>query len=306
MKVFISWSGKNSASHKVAIALRRWLPCVISYIKPFVSSEDIQKGERGLSKLEEMLNNSGFGILCVTKENYKAPWMLFEAGALSNNPNQVRVVPFLFGLTPSDLTGSPIIQFQATAYSDKESVRKLIQSLNASCGKEKLDDNLLDKIFERWYPELSEALSAINSGEVENENEPSDDTDKSILILEEILEITRNNQKALLNDNFTSSIDYDKIKYLLTNTLEECGIEILSSHINNDKGNLEYEVIIEFRGDDGITNINFVAVDSKMVVADILDKIYSLLEGRVGPFTYLLSWMLQESKSKRPLVVSGI
>lgn len=71
MKVFISWSGNKS--HKVAMIFREWLPSVIQSLEPYVSSEDIDKGARWSSDIAKELEDSTFGILCVTKDNLHAP-----------------------------------------------------------------------------------------------------------------------------------------------------------------------------------------------------------------------------------------
>ena len=81
MKVFISWSG--NISWKVAVIFRNWLPSVIQSLEPYVSSEDTDKGARWSTDIAKELEDSTFGILCVTKENLEAPWLSFEAGALS-------------------------------------------------------------------------------------------------------------------------------------------------------------------------------------------------------------------------------
>src|SRR5436305_948866 len=99
MNVFIGWSG--ATSHKVALALRDWLPSVIQYAKPWVSSEDIAKGGRWSSDLAKELETSKFGVICVTRENWNLPWINFEAGALSKELDQAGVSPLLFDVKPS-------------------------------------------------------------------------------------------------------------------------------------------------------------------------------------------------------------
>ena len=103
VKVFISWSGNTSL--KVAQIFREWLPSVIQSIEPYVSSEDIDKGARWSTDIAKELEDSTFGILCVTKDNLEAPWLSFEAGALSKTMEKAFVNPFLFDIKRSEVKG---------------------------------------------------------------------------------------------------------------------------------------------------------------------------------------------------------
>ena len=68
-----------------------------------VSSEDIDKGARWSTDIAKELEDCSFGILCVTKENLEAPWLLFEAGALSKMMQKGAVCPFLFDLKMAEI-----------------------------------------------------------------------------------------------------------------------------------------------------------------------------------------------------------
>jgi hypothetical protein len=196
MKIFLSWSGE--ISHKVAVTFRDWLPSVIQSITPYVSSEDIDKGARWSTDIAKELEDSTFGILCVTKDNINAPWLNFEAGALSKTMGKSLVSPFLFDIKRSEVDG-PILQFQSTIF-EKEDIKKLVSSLNKACENGQLSEERLENTFNVWYSSLEKDLNGIKEivHEQPSEDEQSSSKENSV-ILEEILELTRINQKLIRN-----------------------------------------------------------------------------------------------------------
>jgi hypothetical protein len=202
MRVFVSWSGERS--HAVAIALKTFVGDIVQSVTPFVSDEDIISGERWTSRIQEELQENQYGILSITHDNKESPWLLFEAGALSNSSYNIPVVPFLFDIEPSELTGSPLLQFQATIYYNKSNVRKLIGDINEACGEGKLDDTRLQRAFDRCYPEFENTLKQIEPATEKAQNVESD---KTHIILEEVLDITRNSQKLLSNDMASNVVE---------------------------------------------------------------------------------------------------
>lgn len=201
MKIFISWSGETS--HKVAMVFRNWLPKVLQSVEPYVSSEDIDKGTRWSIDVATELESSAYGILCVTKSNQSAPWLNFEAGALSKSLKGSRVSPFLIDLKKSEIQG-PLQQFQLTSQ-DKDDIKKLIFSIRSVDVDCKLSERDLDDVFEMWWPQLIAALTDVlvadpkgvattESGKPKiHESELAHQGD----ILEEILQLSRQNSRLL-------------------------------------------------------------------------------------------------------------
>src|SRR5260221_13115017 len=108
MKVFLSWSGEQSKL--AAKALHDWLPTVIHTVRPYMSAENINKGQRWSVDISKQLEETDFGVICMTPENLEAPWVLFEAGALLKGREKGHVCPLLFGVGGIDLTDSPLFQ----------------------------------------------------------------------------------------------------------------------------------------------------------------------------------------------------
>lgn len=195
MKVFLSWSG--ALSLKIACAFRDWFPSVIQSLKPYVSSEDIDKGTRWSTDIAIELEQSSFGIICITKDNVEAPWVNFEAGALSKTFDKSKVCPFLFNVKRAELQG-PLLQFQSVIY-EKDDIEKLVASLNDSLPEEeRLEDARLKKVFEVWWPELKQQLDNLKKKEpTEGEEKATTPKESPNAILEELLELARSQQKLL-------------------------------------------------------------------------------------------------------------
>lgn len=191
MKIFLSWSGARSKA--VADVLYAWLPQVIQAVDPWMSSE-MEKGRKWSPEISDRLGQTPFGIICLTRENLSAPWILFEAGALSKTPDAYTWT-FLYELSPTDVQ-QPLAQFQHTV-AEKQDVRKLLHTINEvvrTLGEKALSDTVLDKVFETFWPELQSSLASIPPerakprGEVRSERE----------LLEEVLELVRGQERRLL------------------------------------------------------------------------------------------------------------
>jgi hypothetical protein len=159
MKIFVSWSG--DLSNRIAIILKNWIPNVLHSIDVFVSSEDIDKGSRWSEEIARQLSSSDYGIICLTKDNSKAPWLIFEAGALSNKFGALKVCPCLYGVEVSEIA-EPLQQFQAVTFT-KQDVFKLIRTINNLCRDNKLDSVRLELVFDAFWEHLSQQITEIKS-----------------------------------------------------------------------------------------------------------------------------------------------
>ena len=160
------------------------MPSVIQSVTPFMSASDIEKGSRWNSVLANHLEDAQFGLICLTQENLEAPWLLFEAGALSKSLENSRVVPYLYGVSQTDLQG-PLALFQG-AVADENSTLDVIKSINAALEGDGLDPARLEGAFETWWPQLEKALDNIPKATAKA---PPSRSDRDIL--EEVLRLTR-------------------------------------------------------------------------------------------------------------------
>lgn len=170
MHVFLSWSGQQSKA--VAETLCSWISQVIQAAEPWISL-DIEKGMRWSSEISNKLEVSKVGIICLTQDNLDAQWILFEAGALSKTKD----------------VQQPLGQFQHTVF-EKTDIRRLVSTINRSvqdAGEKALQENILNEIFETYWPGLEEKINKILNASVLPKSKARSERE----MLQEILEILR-------------------------------------------------------------------------------------------------------------------
>ena len=256
MQLFISWSG--STSKRIAALLRRWLPDVFHSVSIWMSEEDTGAGSRWSQELVNQLDRSGFGILCLTKDNQHAPWLLFEAGALAKTAGIDRVVPYLFRLSPTDVK-YPLALFQGVEATATGTL-KLLRSINEA-GKLEIPDDRITRLFHKWWPDLEQELQSLHNLPTSTEQSRSDRE-----LVEEILTLVRDSTRRTFQYPFVSVSRPECIVLNLQPFFPERGTLYL----------LEYQ--------------------ATQSVSSFLDKVYFVLNevGRVPEFQYGTLWTLQD------------
>jgi len=156
IEVFLSWS--KQTSHKVAKAFKDWLPNIFPS-NCWMSSQDIGKGKPWFGSISEQLAKSEVCIICVTQENLDSHWLMYEAGAIAHAKHGKLVCPLLFKVTPSEISGSPLGQFQATI-TEKDDVLRLLLSMNNEISTS-IPEGTLRAAFQNEWPKLQKALRRI-------------------------------------------------------------------------------------------------------------------------------------------------
>lgn len=256
MKVFLSWSSEPSKS--VARALREWLPLVIQSLDPWMSQKDLGAGDRWSAEIQGNLAESRFGIICVAPNNQRAPWLNFEAGAISNSVTAAKVVPYIFEMEFADIEPGPLTQFQGKQ-ATREGTWEVVHALNAALERP-LDAQRLQDTFDLAWPRLEARLTEIPrlnqaEGQAEVESPQRTDSDK----LDEVLVLLRNiaanpSERALRNLGLRRGIGNAKpildvpTQAEFVRMLRDEGFSVIPIHTTEDNPSV-YRVMLIDSGD---------------------------------------------------------
>jgi hypothetical protein len=149
MTIFICWSGTRSRA--IAEAVEDLLKDCGVDDKKIDRSDHIEKGTVWSDWIRDRLRDAKAGIVCLTPENVRSPWMHFEAGALAvglspkskdlpGDFDQRRLFTLLHGVTGAEING-PLSAYQATSTTRREMAQMV------SAIKSILDIKPADKAF---------------------------------------------------------------------------------------------------------------------------------------------------------------
>jgi len=174
MRIFTSWSGDRSKA--AALGLKSLLQDLFEETVQVFVSDHISPGEAWAQRLGTELEESEFGILCLTRDNWQAPWLLFEAGAVAKKFATSRVVPWLIDTLPSESERSPLAQFQHVR-ADRDGTYRLVVAINESRQSPK-PEYRLRRSFEKWWPDLEQTLKSV---QVSDPAQPHVRSDRELL-----------------------------------------------------------------------------------------------------------------------------
>ena len=170
LHIFSSWSGERSKT--AARGLKSLLEDLFSEGVEVFISDHINPGEAWAQRLGTELEQSDFGVLCLTQENFQASWLLFEAGAIAKKFGTSRVVPFLIDELPAVWERSPLAQFQYVR-ADRDGTYRLVETINSVRNNAQPADRL-ERAFAKWWPDFEQTLKELHASGQSQLVTPSD------------------------------------------------------------------------------------------------------------------------------------
>jgi len=194
MRIFTSWSGDRSKD--AALGLKSLLQDLFEEAVQVFVSEHITPGEAWAQRLGTELEQSEFGILCLTRDNWQSPWLLFEAGAIAKKFASSRVVPYLIDELPAASDRSPLAQFQHVR-ADREGTWRLVEAINSIRDNPKPSDRL-ERSFTKWWPDLEQTLKTVQAS---NPGQPPIRSDRELFetILQRLETWSQSRQQAYVD-----------------------------------------------------------------------------------------------------------
>ena len=158
-KIFISWSGPYSK--EFAKGIKKLLEESVFDNKEltcFVSDLDIASGSDWWNKIKKELRSCKLGILCITKENLRAPWIYFEAGAMI--AREIPSIPLLVSCDVKALSSTPLNGKQAVDFYDLKKFLKMLVDINKAMDFD-LTENQINELGKAAYSTLKNDLESV-------------------------------------------------------------------------------------------------------------------------------------------------
>lgn len=203
-------------------------------------------------------------------------WLLFESGLAAAVPDR-EVIPVCLGISATDGVPFPLAMYQSYQLSDYESLKVFASKVITACGL-LFDEELAQPVLRSAIKNMTQAFALAQ--DVRN-------PDGEISLQQ-------------LGDEIKSHIDRRFFE------LGERRDDLKAESVTLAEGTPPTYSVPILVDSGGGNNTQYVEITHATTVQDVLDKVYGMLDSRIEPYTYLESWMLRETNSRRNLVIREV
>jgi hypothetical protein len=199
LKVFISWSGNSKG---VALAINKALPSLFDKASPWISTEN-RSGSIWLPAIDEQLTDTDFGIICVTKANQHAPWLNFEAGALSRRVDAKReLMPvLLIDFDAMNEVEGPVTGFQMQM-ATLDGFFSIMKDLNSCELGPHINEKILRTRVELVWVDIEKEVRKVKESQSSTQVVERTDSEK----IDEVLDVVRGLSRAGSVRNWSTGV----------------------------------------------------------------------------------------------------
>jgi len=238
------------------------------------ASGGMRPGKMWVEEIRRQLEASKAIIVLITPASISKPWILFESGFGAAIPH-CDVIPLCIGISTEEVP-FPLAMYQGYQLADYESLKtfvsKLLKRYHIS-----FDEEMAKPVLERAITEFTR-LSGASRGR------PA----PQITLAELSLDIKQHIDKRMI----------ELVEH------QPPPVKKLSAGLAEDL-HLAYTVPISINFPD-LNSQQYLEIDDRTVVQDILDNVYYMLYGHVKPFKYLETWIIREVRHNINLVVREV
>ena len=209
--VFFSWSGERSK--KVAEAFQDIFKEVFDpVIECFLSTRDIAPGARSIQILFDKLEKCNYGICFIDSENVTAPWIQFEAGALSKMVENSKVMILLLDNNTECLQGTPLFAFQHKLF-NREHIQSIFEEIIKLFDQESSKESFLKRFEKSWgsFSERSNKILANVQNEIDIQNTNKDELNTIKKMLIDVQNLLKNDYSETIKESVGVVTELKKI-----------------------------------------------------------------------------------------------
>jgi len=234
----------------------------------------IRPGNVWSDQIRAQLERSKAVLILLTPNGLNKPWLLFESGFGAAMPN-CKIIPLCVGISSINDVPFPLAMYECYQLTGYASLKNFASKL-LSLYEINFDEEMAKPVLEKAISEFTNSLATTQGGETRR---------NEISLIDLSADIKQHVDRRFMELVERQSVSNQPGK----NESEEATLASYSVPLH-----------IDFTGHQ---STQYLEIDSTTTVFDVLNNVYFMLRERVKPFTYLQSWILEETNSEVKLVV---